>query len=246
MMAMVGGYAIYRSRGMPLARQAFSPAEVLRSTWEAKWELGLPVFVVGLFATGFTSMVETAAAAVAYAVVVQCFVTRDLRVTSTLPAALVKSSVLTGSVLILLSAAMGITSYIVDAQIPDQLVAFVRAHIHSPVVYLLALNALLVAVGCLVDIFSAIVVLAPLIAPMGAIFGIDPVHQGVIFLANLELGYLTPPVGLNLYLSSSRFGQPLTKVVRTTLPFLLIMAVAVLLITYVPALSVGVVKALGK
>jgi tripartite ATP-independent transporter DctM subunit len=246
MMAMVAGYAIYRSRGMPLKRQAFSSAEVLRSTWEAKWELGLPVFVVGLFMTGFTSMVETAAAAVAYAIIVQCFVTRDLRVTSTLPDALVKSSVLTGSVLILLSAAMGITSYIVDAQIPDQLVAFVRQHIHSPVVYLLALNALLIVVGCLVDIFSAIVVLAPLIAPMGAIFGIDPVHQGVIFLANLELGYLTPPVGLNLYLSSSRFGQPLTKVVRTTLPFLLIMAVAVLLITYVPAMSLGVLKVLGK
>jgi TRAP-type C4-dicarboxylate transport system permease large subunit len=105
---------------------------------------------------------------------------------------------------------------------------------------------LLIVVGCLVDIFSAIVVLAPLIAPMGAIFGIDPVHQGVIFLANLELGYLTPPVGLNLYLSSSRFGQPLTKVVRTTLPFLLIMAVAVLLITYVPAMSIGVVRGLGK
>jgi len=246
MMAMVAGYAIYRSRGMPLKRQAFSPSEVLRATAMAKWELGLPLFVMGLFASGSTSMVETAAAAVAYAVLVQCFVTRDLRLTSSLPAALVKSSVLTGSVLILLSAAMGITSYIVDAQIPDQLVAFVRVHIHSPVVYLLALNVLLVVVGCLVDIFSAVVVLAPLIAPMGAIFGIDPVHQGVIFLANLELGYLTPPVGLNLYLSSSRFGQPLTRVVRTTLPFLLIMAVAVLLITYVPALSVGVVEALRK
>jgi C4-dicarboxylate transporter, DctM subunit len=246
MMAMVAGYAVHKSRKMPLTRQVFSPREVLRAAWEAKWELGLPVFVVGIFASGRTSMVETAAAAVAYAVVVQCFVTRDLRLTSTLPAALLKSSVLTGSVLILLSAAMGITSYIVDAQIPDQLVALARQHIHSPLVYLLALNALLVVVGCLVDIFSAIVVLAPLIAPMGAIFGIDPVHQGVIFLANLELGYLTPPVGLNLYLSSSRFGQPLTRVVRTTLPFLVIMAVAVLLITYVPALSLGVLSVLGK
>jgi C4-dicarboxylate transporter DctM subunit len=246
MMAMVAGYAVYRSRRMRLARQAFSPPEVLRSAWEARWELGLPVFVVGLFASGHTSIVETAAAALTYAVVVQCFVTRDLRPTSTLPAALVKSSVLTGSVLILLSAALGITSYIVDAQIPDQLVALVRAHIHSPMVYLLALNALLVVVGCLVDIFSAVVVLAPLIAPLGSIFGIDPIHQGVIFLANLELGYLTPPVGLNLYLSSSRFGQPLTKVVRNTMPFLLIMAAAVLLITYVPALSVGVLRALGQ
>jgi TRAP-type C4-dicarboxylate transport system permease large subunit len=122
----------------------------------------------------------------------------------------------------------------------------VRTHIESRVVFLLALNALLVAVGCLVDIFSAIVVLAPLIAPMGALFGVDPVHQGVIFLANLELGYLTPPVGLNLYLSSSRFGKPLTRVVRTTLPFLLIMVASVLLITYVPQMSVGVARALGR
>jgi tripartite ATP-independent transporter DctM subunit len=246
MAGMVAGYAIFRSRAMPVKRQAFTAREVLRAASEAKWELGLPVFVVGLFGSGRTSMVETAAAAVAYAVVVQCFVTRDLRPTTSLPAALGKSSVLTGSVLILLSAAMGITSYIVDAQIPDQLVAWVRTHIHSPVVFLLALNALLVVVGCLVDIFSAIVVLAPLIAPMGALFGVDPVHQGVIFLANLELGYLTPPVGLNLYLSSSRFGKPLTRVVRTTLPFLLIMAISVLLITYVPQLSIGVARALGR
>jgi len=145
-----------------------------------------------------------------------------------------------------LSAAMGITSYIVDAQIPDQLVAWVKTHIHSQFVFLLALNLLLIVVGCLVDIFSAIVVLAPLIAPMGAAFGVDPVHQGVIFLANLELGFLTPPVGLNLYLSSSRFGKPLTEVTRTAFPFLVIMAVAVLLITYVPAMSVGVLKLVGR
>ena len=151
---------------------------------------------------------------------------------------------LAGSVLILLSAAMGITSYIVDAQIPDALVAWVKAHIESRVVFLLALNGLLIVVGCLVDIFSAIVVLAPLVVPMAAAFGVHPVHLGVIFLANLELGYLTPPVGLNLYLAASRFEKPLTTVVRTVLPFLLILAVSVLLITYLPAISVGVLEAL--
>ena len=166
--------------------------------------------MVGLFLSGKASMVETAAAALVYAIVVECFVTRDLHVFRTLPAALVKSSVLAGSVLILLSAAMGITSYIVDAQIPDALVAWVKAHIESRVVFLLALNGLLIVVGCLVDIFSAIVVLAPLVVPMAAAFGVHPVHLGVIFLANLELGFLTPPVGLNLYLASSRFDKPLT------------------------------------
>jgi len=196
--------------------------------------------------TGKASMVETAALALVYAIVVECFVTKDLHVFRTLPTALVKASVLAGSVLILLSAAMGITSYIVDAQIPDALVTWVKTHIESRWVFLLALNGLLIIVGCLVDIFSAIVVLAPLVVPMATAFAVDPVHLGVIFLANLELGYLTPPVGLNLYLAASRFDKPLTTVVRTVLPFLLIMAVAVLLITYVPALSVGVVRLFGR
>jgi tripartite ATP-independent transporter DctM subunit len=206
----------------------------------------LPLFVIGLFVTGRASMVETAAAAVVYAVVAETVLLRDLHPVRSLPPALLKAAVLTGSVLILLSAAMGITSYVVDAQIPDQLVAWVKGHIHSQVVFLLALNLLLIVVGCLVDIFSAIVILAPLIAPMGAAFGVDPVHQGVIFLANLELGFLTPPVGLNLYLSSSRFGKPLPEVTRTAFPFLVIMAVAVLLITYVPDMSLGILKLLGR
>jgi C4-dicarboxylate transporter DctM subunit len=246
MMGLVAAYAVRVGSRVQTSRQAFSPRELGAALWGAKFELALPVVIVGLFASGRLSMVETAAAALALAVVAECVLLRDLDPVRALPVALEKSSVLTGSVLILLSAAMGITSYIVDAQIPAALVAWVRDHIHSQVVFLLALNVLLVVVGCLVDIFSAIVVLAPLIVPMGAVFGVDPVHQGVIFLANLELGFLTPPVGLNLYLSSSRFGKPLTEVVRTTWPFLVIMAVSVLLITYLPALSLFLLDVLGR
>jgi len=246
MVGMVAAYAMYVGRNTDTVRQEFRGREALAAAWGARFELGLPVFVIGLFMTGRTSMVETAAAAVVYAVVAETIFLRDLHPLRSLPAALLSAAVLTGSVLILLSAAMGITSYVVDAQIPDQLVAWVKAHIHSQVVFLLALNLLLIVVGCLVDIFSAIVVLAPLIAPMGAAFGVDPVHQGVIFLANLELGFLTPPVGLNLYLSSSRFGKPLPEVTRTAFPFLLIMAVAVLLITYVPEMSIGIPRLLGR
>jgi tripartite ATP-independent transporter DctM subunit len=246
MVGMVAAYAMYVGRNTDTVRQDFSVQEALAATWEAKWELGLPVFVIGLFVSGKASMVETAAAAVVYAVVAETLLLRDLHPLRSLPPALLKAAVLTGSVLILLSAAMGITSYVVDAQIPDQLVAWVKVHIHSQFVFLLALNLLLIVVGCLVDIFSAIVVLAPLIAPMGAAFGVDPVHQGVIFLANLELGFLTPPVGLNLYLSSSRFGKPLPEVTRTAFPFLVIMAIAVLLITYVPDMSLGILKLLGR
>jgi tripartite ATP-independent transporter DctM subunit len=246
MVVMVAAYAVRKGQQLRLPHQPFVAREVWAASWAAKWELAIPVFVTLLFLSGKASTVETAAAAFAVAVVIECFVTRDLDVRRKLPAALVKSSVLAGSVLILLSAAMGITSYIVDAQIPDALVAWVRAHIESRVVFLLALNGLLIVVGCLVDIFSAIVVLAPLVVPMAVAFDVHPVHLGVIFLANLELGYLTPPVGLNLYLAASRFEKPLTTVVRTVLPFLLILAVAVLLITYLPALSVGVLAAFGR
>jgi C4-dicarboxylate transporter DctM subunit len=246
MIVLVAAYGIYVGRGLKTSRQPFAGREVLAATWRAKWELLLPFFVVGLFASGRASMVETAAAALVYAVVVECFIIRDLHPLRTLPGALIKSSVLTGAVLILLSAAMGITSYIVDAQIPDLLVTAVKAHIHSQFLFLLTLNALLLFVGSLVEIYAAIVAIAPLIVPLGAAFGVEPLHLGVIFLANLELGFLTPPFGLNLFLSSSRFNKPLTEVTKNAFPFLLIMALAVLLITYVPSMSEGLVRLLGS
>jgi tripartite ATP-independent transporter DctM subunit len=246
MIAMVAAYAVQRGLALRIPRQPFSFREVLTATWEAKWELIIPVAVVFLFLSGTASLVETAAAAFVFAMIVECFIIRDLHVFKTLPVALIKSSVLAGAVLILLSAAMGITSYIVDAQIPDTLVTWVQTHIESKLVFLLALNVLLVIVGCLVDIFSAIVVLAPLIVPMATAFGVHPIHLGVIFLANLELGYLTPPVGLNLFLAASRFNKPLTALFRYVLPFLLIMALSVVLITYVPDLSLGILELLGR
>jgi tripartite ATP-independent transporter DctM subunit len=246
MILMVAAWAMRQGAALGIPRQPFKAREAVAGTWEAKWELSVPVFVVALFVSGKASMVETAAAAFIYAVVVECFITRDLHPWKTLPAALIKSSVLAGAVLLLLSAAMGITSYIVDAQIPAALVAWVKTHIESKLLFLLALNALLIVVGCLVDIYSAIVVLAPLIVPMATAFAVHPIHLGVIFLANLELGYLTPPVGLNLFLAASRFGKPLTAIFRHVVPFLLIMAVSVLLITYLPELSLGILRVLGK
>ena len=138
------------------------------------------------------------------------------------------------------------TSWLVDAQIPDALLTAVRTHIHSPYVFLLALNVVLLVLGSVLEIYSAIIILAPLVAPLGAAFGIDPVHLGVIFLANLELGFLFPPAGLNLFLSSSRFGKPLPTLYRHVVPFLVILGIGVLLITYVPWMSTGILKLLGK
>jgi C4-dicarboxylate transporter, DctM subunit len=242
---IVAGYGILTGKRVGTPRQAFGWRELGRSALAAKWELLLPIFVIGLFASGLASMVETAAAALLYAVVTQSLAARDVPARK-LPSVLVKASVLMGAVLLLLAVAMGLTSYLVDAQIAQALLAWVKGHIHSQVGFLLALNAFLLLVGCLMDIYSAIVVVVPLIAPIGAAFGVDPLHLGVIFLANLELGFLTPPIGMNLFLSSTRFGKPLLGIYRDTFPFLLILLGGVLLITYVPDMSLGIVRALGR
>ena len=239
-------YGIVVGRRSQKSTQAFSLREALGATWEAKWELSVPLLVVGLFASGWASLVEASAAAAAYAIIVECFVTRDLHPWRDLPGVLLKGGVLVGAVLLLLASAMGLTSYLVDAQIPDQLLNAVRAHVTSPLVFLLVLNVFLLVLGSVLEIYSAIVVLTPLVVPLGVAFGIHPVHLGVIFLANLELGFLFPPVGLNLFLSASRFGTPITKLYRHVIPFLIIMGGGVLLITYAPVLSLGILKLLGK
>ena len=243
---LTAGYGILVGRHVQREKVPFAWREVAASAWHAKWELMLPVVIVTLFVTGSATMIETAAAALAYTVIVECFVTRDIKLFSQLPDVLLKAAALMGAVLILLSVAMGLTNYLVDAMIPDAILAWVKLHVHSQVVFLLALNALLLVLGSVLEIFSAIIILAPLIAPMGAAFGVDPVHLGVIFLANLEMGFLLPPVGLNLFLSSSRFNKPLTSLYRHILPFLVITGVGVLLITYMPWMSLGVLKLLGK
>jgi len=243
---IVAGYGMAVGRKHISGRQAFSLREAAAAGWAARWELSVPVIVVGLFSTGLTTMVEAAAVAFAYAIVVECFVTRDIHPVRELPGVLVKAAVLCGSVLILLSSALGLTSWLVDAQIPDLLLTTVKAHIHSQHLFLLALNVVLLVLGSVLEIYSAIVILAPLVAPIGAAFGVDPVHLGVVFLANLELGFLFPPAGLNLFLSSSRFGKPLPQLYRHVVPFLVILGAGTLAITYLPQMTVGVLRLLGK
>jgi len=245
LLVLVALYGIYVGRKIQKARQPFAWREALAATWEAKWELSIPLVMALLFGSGLASLLETSAFACAYTIVIACFIHRDLHFVRELPATLVKAAALVGAVLILLSCAMGLTSYLVDAQIPDQLLALVKASIDSPLVFLLVLNVVLLVLGSVLEIFSAIVVLTPLVIPLGTAFGIHPVHLGVIILANLELGFLFPPVGLNLFLSSSRFGKPMVALYRHVLPFLLILALGVLLITYVPWMSLGVLRLFG-
>jgi C4-dicarboxylate transporter DctM subunit len=246
LLIIVAAYGISVGRRVQAQRQPFAWREVLAATWEAKWELSIPLVMALLFGTGLASLLETSAFACAYTIVIACFIHRDLHPWRQLPQVLVKAAALVGAVLILLSCAMGLTSYLVDAQIPDQLLGFVKNHIHSPLVFLLVLNIVLLVLGSVLEIFSAIVVLTPLVIPLGMAFGIHPIHLGVIILANLELGFLCPPVGLNLFLSSSRFGKPMVALYVDVLPFLFILGVGVLLITYVPALSLGVLNLLSR
>ncbi len=215
------------------------PREVAAALWAAKWEIALPVVVfVSLFG-GFATTVEAAALTVLYALVIKCLVYRDVSIRRELPKVLTESTVLVGGVLIILGSAMGLTSYLIDAQIPARGAAWVTAGIQSRWAFLLILNLFLLIVGCLMDIFSAIFVVVPLILPVAAAFEISPLHLGAIFLINLELGYLTPPVGMNLFLSSYRFNRPMHQIARAVLPFLLVQATAVLLVTYIPWLSEG-------
>lgn len=219
-------------------RQAFSFARLGRAAAAAKWELSLPVVVLVLLFSGWATVVEAAAAAALWAAAIQVAIHREVPL-ARVPGVLFEASVLVGGVLIILCAALGLTSWLVDAQVPLHLLDWAQANLSSKWTFLLALNLLLLVVGCLMDIFSAIAVVVPLVAPLGAAFGLDPIHLGIVFIANLELGFLTPPVGVNLFLSSYRFEKPIFAVTRAVLPWLAIRTALVLLISYVPFLTLA-------
>jgi C4-dicarboxylate transporter DctM subunit len=221
-------------RGVP--RHPLKVREAAASFGASFWELLLPILVFGLYFGGIVSLQESAAAALVYVWIVETFIKRDVKVRD-LHRIFLRAVPIIGGVLVILAMANGLSYYIIDAQIPQKLSEWVAAKISSPIVFLLLLNLALLVVGCFMDIYSAILVIVPLIIPLGNHFHIHPVHLGIIFLANLELGYLTPPVGLNLYLASYRFNEPLPRVYRDVLVFLALGLATVLLITYVPFLT---------
>jgi C4-dicarboxylate transporter DctM subunit len=215
----------------------FSWQEAGSALWDAKWELLLPVVACAALFSGYATAVEASAVTALYAFVVESLVYRDLGITKDLPHVMAECGLLVGAILLILGVALGFTGYLIQAQVPDHLISWVQNSVHSPLIFLLALNIFLLIVGCLMDIFSAIIVIVPLVVPLGTAFGIDPVHMGIIFLANLELGYLTPPVGMNLFLSSYRFDKPMPQIWRAIVPILLVLLGGVILITYVPLMS---------
>ncbi len=242
-MLMVGAVCVYAIREGLRAktpRPRFDAKEAAAALWEAKWEMLLPVVVlVGIFG-GLTTLIEAAAISVVYVLAVETVVHRNLHITRDVPLIVFNCVTLIGAVFVFLGVAMVLTIYLVYAEVPMKAAAWVKAHIDSPMVFLLALNVFLLVIGCLMDIFSAIVVAVPLIVPVAEAFGIAPLHLGMIFLVNLELGYLTPPVGMNLFLASIRFDKPLIEVYRSTLPFFLVLLAVLLVVTYMPGLIIGV------
>jgi tripartite ATP-independent transporter DctM subunit len=230
----VAAFAVWRGVRAGIRREPFDTARCLRALWVARWELATPVIALGGIFGGFTTLLEAAAVTVAYTLAVSTVVHREISLRRDLGPIVLASSMLIGGVFLILATAMALTSFLVDAQVPDAAAAWAAAHIGSPFLFLLVLNVILLIAGCVMDVYSAIAVLTPLLLPIGAQFGIGPIHLAIVFLANLELGYLTPPVGLNLYLSAYRFERPLSEVIISILPILAVMLAFVLGVTYLP------------
>jgi tripartite ATP-independent transporter DctM subunit len=244
--AMIAAWGVREGLTTGTARHPFRAREAAAALWEAKWELAMPFVVIVSMFSGIATAVEAAALTACYALLIQTVIHRDLNIRRDLLRVFVECVLVIGGVLVILGVAVGLTNYLVGVQLPAKLVEWVRAHIESRLAFLLALNLFLLVVGWLMEIFAAIVVVVPLIVPLGAAFGIHPVHLGIIFVANLELGFLTPLVGINIFLASYRFKRPVLEVCRATLPFMAILGIGVLVITYVPWLTTGILTMLGR
>ncbi|UCD83706.1 MAG: TRAP transporter large permease subunit [Deltaproteobacteria bacterium] len=222
-------------------RMKLSIRAIYQATRSAVWEIPIPFIILGGIYLGLLTASEAAAVVAFYILIVEIFIYRDIKLRN-LPSIMVESMVLVGGILIIMGAALGLTNYLIDQQVPMKLLDFMKIFIKSKITFLMMLNGFLLIVGCMMDIFSATVVVVPLIVPVARAFGIDPIHLGIIFLTNLEIGYSTPPVGINLFISSFRLKKPVLKLYAASIPFLVILFIALLIITYVPDLSLYLVK----
>jgi C4-dicarboxylate transporter, DctM subunit len=239
-LGILGLYAVRVARREQVARPAFRWAELRAALRESVWELPLPPLVLGLIYGGVVTAPEAAAVTAAYAFIVLVIVRREIPLRR-LARITAESQLLVGAILLILGVALGLTNTLVDAQVPQRLLEWMQDWLPNRFAFLLALNLFLLAVGAMMDIFSAIIIVVPLIVPVAESFGVDPVHLGIIFLTNLEIGYMTPPVGLNLFIASFRFGRPVLELYRASLVYLGLLLLALLLITWWPQLSLWLV-----
>jgi len=237
LLVMLSFYSIYSAPRLNTTKHEFSWPGIFAAIRECIWDIMLPVLIFSGIFGGFVTITEVAALTAVYVLFVETVISKKIHLIKDLPHILVDTTTLVGSILIILGVAMGLTNLLIDSQLPMKLLAVVEQHVDSQLQFLLLLNLFLLIVGAMMDIFSAIVVVVPLIIPLALRYNVDPVHLGIIFLANLEIGYMIPPVGINLFIASQRFKQPIIKLFRSTFPFLIIMLIWLLLITYIPFLT---------
>jgi len=236
MVALLAGYSVWYCRNVKRPLASFSIREALAAVREAAWEIPLPLVVLGGIYSGYFAISEAAAVMAVYVIVVEVLVLKEIPLSS-LPRIMRESSVLIGGILLILGLSLASTNYMIDAGVPQKLLALISEHVSGQPTFLLLLLVFLLVLGAILDIFSALVLMVPLVLPVALEFGINPIHLGIVFLAAMELGYLTPPVGMNLFISSYRFDKPIATVYLSTIPFFLVMLVSVLVIAFLPQLS---------
>lgn len=240
MLALLIAWSMYKSVGDKIPTTAFDLYKLSDALRESIWEMPLPVILVGGIYSGYFAVSEAAAVAVTYVLIVDVLILREIKIRQ-LPIIMRDSMILVGGVLIILAVSLASTNYLIDAEVPTKLFDFIRQHIDSKLTFLMLLNIFLLLLGMMLDVFSALVIIVPLTLPIAIGYGINPVHFGIIFLANMQIGYFTPPVGMNLFIASYRFNKPITELYYATIPFMLILFVAVLIITYWPALTMSLI-----
>jgi tripartite ATP-independent transporter DctM subunit len=241
MVILLAVFSIQKAFAAEVPRTHFKTARMFKALREGFWELPLPLVVLGGIYSGYFAVSEAAAITAVYVFLVEVVIYRDIKWRE-LPQVMRKSMVLVGGILIILGAALGFTNYLIDAEAPMKLFSLFKAYTDSPFIFLIMLNLFLLVVGCLMDIFSALIVVVPLITPVANAYGINPIHLGIIFLANLQIGTLTPPVGMSLFISSLRFEKPMSKVISASLPFIAVLLLILAVITYIPWFSLALLK----
>lgn len=241
LVVVLGAYSmIAGGKGPWLIREKVTLKQMIDAINDAKYEIPLPfIILIGIYG-GILSAAEASAVTVVYVIIIEFFIYKDISIKE-MPKVMKESSCLAGAILIIMIMGLGVTNYMVEQRVPELVVENIGKVIHTKIAFLFALNIFLLIVGCLMDIFSAIVIVVPLIAPVAVAYGVDPIHLGIIFLTNLEIGYITPPVGLNLFISSFRFQVPLLSVYKKVVPFLIMLVIILTIITYVPDLSLYLV-----
>ena len=241
MIVLLSAYSLTATPDLKKPRQPFSISEVLAACRQAIWEIPLPLFLVAGVYGGFFAISEAAAIVALYVIIVEVFIYREISLRQ-LPHILREAMVMVGGILLILAVSLAFTNYLIDAEVPMKLFELIKDRITSKTTFLILLNIFLLILGAILDIFSAIVIMVPLLLPVAISYGIDPIHLGIIFLANMQIGYFTPPVGMNLFIASYRFHRPVTTIYASAIPFMLVLLVALLIITYIPSLSLFLIR----